>query len=116
MVPLPVDKELLKQLTDMGFPDVRARKAIHHGVHLDGAVAWLGEHQEDAGLTLPMLPNAYRNSSSSSSSSSNNDDDNNNDDDDNNNNNNNNNNNCQEYPRNYRASSHLIHFYLALFA
>lgn len=55
MVPLPVDKEILKQLTDMGFPDVRGRKAIHHGVHLDGAVAWLSEHQDDPDIDQPYM-------------------------------------------------------------
>ena len=55
MVPLPVDKELLEQLMDMGFPDVRCRKAIHHGVHLDGAVAWLSEHQDDPDIDQPYM-------------------------------------------------------------
>ena len=55
MVPLPVDKELLKQLMEMGFPDARCRKAIHHGVHLDGAVAWLSEHQDDPDIDQPYM-------------------------------------------------------------
>ena len=49
MVPLPVDKDLLQQLIEMGFSDVRARKGIHHGIHLDGAIVWLSEHQDDPG-------------------------------------------------------------------
>ena len=55
MVPLPVDKDLLQQLMDMGFPDVRCRKAIHHGVHLDGAIAWLTEHQDDPDIDQPYM-------------------------------------------------------------
>ena len=66
MVPLPVDESLLKQLIDMGFSDIRARKGIHHGTTLDGAVTWITEHQGDADIdqaymvkkkdTIPKIP------------------------------------------------------------
>lgn len=55
MVPVPVSEELLAQLMDMGFPDVRARKSIVHGANLDGALAWLGEHQDDADIDQPYM-------------------------------------------------------------
>merc|ERR1712065_13880 len=38
-----------------GFPDVRCRKAIHGGVHLDGAIAWLTEHQDDPDIDQPYM-------------------------------------------------------------
>ena len=34
----------------MGFTDTRARKGIHYGGTLDGAVAWLSEHENDPGI------------------------------------------------------------------
>jgi uncharacterized UBP type Zn finger protein len=55
MVPVPVNDELLGQLVDMGFADVRARKSLVHGGSLDGALAWLTEHQEDADIDQPYL-------------------------------------------------------------
>lgn len=45
MVPVPVDEGILNQLIDMGFSDVRGRKAIVHGTSLEGAMNWLTEHQ-----------------------------------------------------------------------
>ena len=45
MVPVPVDEGILNQLAEMGFSDVRGRKAIVHGTSLEGAMNWLTEHQ-----------------------------------------------------------------------
>jgi uncharacterized UBP type Zn finger protein len=55
MVPVPVDESLLAQLLDMGFPDVRGRKSLVHGITLDGALAWLGDHQDDADIDQPYM-------------------------------------------------------------
>ncbi|KAJ1402087.1 hypothetical protein B484DRAFT_405513 [Ochromonadaceae sp. CCMP2298] len=55
MVPVPVNEELLAQLLEMGFSDVRARKSLVHGGSLDGAVAWLSEHGEDDDIDQPYL-------------------------------------------------------------
>eukprot|EP01034_Spumella_vulgaris_P022401 gene22401-28523_t len=55
MVPVPVDESILSQLVDMGFPDIRARKSIVHGSTLDGALAWLGDHQDDADIDQPYM-------------------------------------------------------------
>ena len=50
LVPLPVNEDILKELLEMGFSDTRARKGIHYGSTLDGAVAWLSEHENDPGI------------------------------------------------------------------
>lgn len=55
MVPVPVNEELLAQLLDMGFPDVRARKSLVHGGSLEGAMAWIDEHQDDADIDQPYM-------------------------------------------------------------
>ena len=55
MVPVPVNQELLDQLNEMGFTDVRGRKGLVHGGSLDGALAWLSEHQDDADIDQPYL-------------------------------------------------------------
>ena len=55
MVPLPVDEMLLQQLMDMGFSDCRARKGIHHGATLEGAVAWIEENQSDPNIDQPYM-------------------------------------------------------------
>jgi UBX domain-containing protein 1/4 len=55
MVPLPVDSETLASMMDMGFSDVRSRKAIHHGSTLEGAIAWITEHQEDPDIDQPYM-------------------------------------------------------------
>ena len=34
---------------------VRARKGIHYGSTLDGAVTWIGEHENDDNIDLPFL-------------------------------------------------------------
>ena len=55
MVPVPVDSALLSDLMEMGFSDVRARKGLVHGNSLDGALAWLSEHQDDADIDQPYM-------------------------------------------------------------
>lgn len=55
MVPVPVNAEILEQLIDMGFPDVRARKGIVHGGTLEGALTWLSEHEDDPEIDQPYL-------------------------------------------------------------
>lgn len=55
MVPVPVNEDLLAQLLDMGFPDVRARKSLVHGGSLEGAMNWLAEHQDDADIDQPYM-------------------------------------------------------------
>jgi uncharacterized UBP type Zn finger protein len=55
LVPVPVKAEILSELLDMGFSDVRARKGIVHGKDLDGALAWLDAHQEDPDIDQPYL-------------------------------------------------------------
>lgn len=55
MVPVPVNEQLLAELMDMGFPDVRARKSIVHGTNMDGALAWLADHQDDADIDQPYM-------------------------------------------------------------
>lgn len=55
MVPVPVDDKLLADLVEMGFPDVRCRKAILHGKSLEGALGWLDEHQDDPDIDQPYM-------------------------------------------------------------
>eukprot|EP01035_Chromulina_nebulosa_P027688 gene27688-36443_t len=55
MVPVPVDETLLSQLLDMGFSDIRGRKSIVHGKNLEGALAWLSEHQDDPDIDQPYM-------------------------------------------------------------
>eukprot|EP01038_Epipyxis_sp_PR26KG_P010840 gene10840-14551_t len=55
MVPVPVNNDLLNELIEMGFPDVRARKGLVHGSTLDGAIAWLDQHQDDADIDQPYM-------------------------------------------------------------
>lgn len=55
MVPVPVNNDMLAQLIDMGVTDVRGRKALVHGGSVDGALAWLTEHQDDADIDQPYL-------------------------------------------------------------
>lgn len=55
MVPVPVDESLLQQLLEMGFTDVRGRKSIVHGKNLEGALAWLSEHQDDPDIDQPYM-------------------------------------------------------------
>jgi vacuolar-type H+-ATPase subunit I/STV1 len=55
MVPVPVDEGLLTQLIDMGFSDVRGRKAIVHGKTLEGALEWIGQHEQDPDIDQPYM-------------------------------------------------------------
>ena len=55
MVPVPVDEGQLQQLVEMGFSDVRGRKGLVHGKTVDGAVAWLESHQDDADIDQPYM-------------------------------------------------------------
>lgn len=55
MVPVPVNESLLQQLVEMGFPEARSRKSLVHGGSLDGALAWLTEHQDDADIDQPYM-------------------------------------------------------------
>ena len=55
MVPVPVNEGLLQQLVEMGFKDARSRKSLVHGGSLDGALAWLTEHQDDPDIDQPYM-------------------------------------------------------------
>eukprot|EP01035_Chromulina_nebulosa_P021027 gene21027-27250_t len=55
LVPVPVNVEILNQIIDMGFSDVRARKGIVHGHTLEGALQWLDEHENDPEIDQPYL-------------------------------------------------------------
>ena len=55
MVPVPVDGEVLSQMMEMGFEEVRARKAVYHGKTLEDALAWIDAHQDDTDIDLPYL-------------------------------------------------------------
>lgn len=55
MVPVPVNQDLLTQLLDMGFSDTRARKGLVHGGSLEGALGWLGEHEDDPDIDQPYM-------------------------------------------------------------
>lgn len=52
----PVNESFLAQLLEMGFDPLRARKALlatdSHG--LEAAIAWVGEHQDDADIDAPI--------------------------------------------------------------
>lgn len=55
---MEVDPALLKELTDMGFGEARAARALHFGGEaggVEGAVGWLTEHEADEGLDEPLL-------------------------------------------------------------
>ncbi|KAE8966883.1 hypothetical protein PF005_g28679 [Phytophthora fragariae] len=56
MGPPPVNEELLTQLKEMGFDDLRSRKALlatdSQGLEL--AINWLGDHQDDADIDEPI--------------------------------------------------------------
>jgi len=52
-----VNKELVQQLMEMGFSELRAEKALYErDNNLEHAVAWLGDHSEDADIDLPIKP------------------------------------------------------------
>lgn len=51
------NKESLQQLMDMGFSELRSEKALYlRDNNLEHAVAWLGDHSEDADIDLPVKP------------------------------------------------------------
>merc|ERR1711972_163551 len=52
-----VNQDLLKQIVEMGFPEMRAEKALYKtdNAGLEHAVNWLAEHSEDADIDLPLL-------------------------------------------------------------
>lgn len=53
-----VNRELVQQIIDMGFTELRAEKALYKtdNAGLEYAVNWLAEHAEDADIDLPVLP------------------------------------------------------------
>lgn len=52
-----VNQDLLKQLMEMGFSELRSEKALYlRDNNLEHAVAWLGDHSEDADIDLPVKP------------------------------------------------------------
>jgi uncharacterized UBP type Zn finger protein len=55
MVPVPVNNEYLQQLLDMDFSDVRSRKGLVHGGSVEGAIAWISEHQDDPDIDQPYM-------------------------------------------------------------
>ncbi|CAN0313899.1 unnamed protein product, partial [Ectocarpus fasciculatus] len=52
----PPPPVFLWQLTEMGFPELRAKKALMfgNGNDLENAVNWIMEHEEDAGIDDPI--------------------------------------------------------------
>ncbi|KAL3668742.1 hypothetical protein V7S43_006037 [Phytophthora oleae] len=56
MGPPPVNEDLLTQLKEMGFDDLRSRKALlaTDNQGLEVAINWLGDHQEDADIDEPI--------------------------------------------------------------
>jgi len=57
LVPAEVDESLVEQLLQMGFQRNRAVRAVYNsgGESIDAAVAWLGDHDEDADIDTPLL-------------------------------------------------------------
>lgn len=55
MVPVPVNEDLLKELVEMGFSDIRARKGIVHGITLEGALAWIDDNQDSPDIDQPYM-------------------------------------------------------------
>jgi len=52
-----INQDLLKQVMEMGFSEVRSEKALYKtdNVSLEHAVNWLAEHAEDADIDLPLM-------------------------------------------------------------
>jgi len=52
-----VDQDLVKQIMEMGFSELRAEKALYKtdNAGLEHAVNWLSDHAEDADIDLPLL-------------------------------------------------------------
>ena len=55
LVPLPVSEDLLKEMLAMGFSDIRARKGLHFGGNVDGAVNWIEDNKEQANIDDEFL-------------------------------------------------------------
>jgi len=55
-----INQELLKEVMEMGFSELRAEKALFKtdNASLQHAVNWLAEHEDDADIDLPLLPPA----------------------------------------------------------
>lgn len=53
---LSIDSELLANLQDMGFSEVRSQKALiaTNSSSLEAAVTWIGDHQEDPDIDEPL--------------------------------------------------------------
>jgi hypothetical protein len=70
MVLPPVDEDLLGQLTNMDFPEIRARKALMAGsTNMDSAMEWIFSHQDEATIDdpIPLVDKAAAPASSGSS-------------------------------------------------
>ncbi|WCJ38033.1 ubiquitin-associated (UBA)/TS-N domain-containing protein [Euphorbia peplus] len=55
---LEVNKQLLSDLQDMGFPLARAARALHHSgnINLEGAINWIIDHENDPDIdTMPLI-------------------------------------------------------------
>lgn len=54
--PLQITKELVDQLLEMGFSELRAHKALAQtkNAGIEPAINWLGEHMEDADIDEPL--------------------------------------------------------------
>jgi len=52
-----VNQDLVKQIVEMGFSELRAEKALYKtdNAGLEHAVNWLSDHAEDADIDLPLL-------------------------------------------------------------
>mmetsp|Transcript_53563 Transcript_53563/g.156129 ORF Transcript_53563/g.156129 Transcript_53563/m.156129 type:complete len:486 (+) Transcript_53563:85-1542(+) len=52
-----VNQDLVKQIMEMGFSELRAEKALYKtdNAGLEHAVNWLSDHAEDADIDLPLL-------------------------------------------------------------
>lgn len=52
-----INQDLLMQVMEMGFSELRSEKALYKtdNVSLEHAVNWLAEHAEDADIDLPLL-------------------------------------------------------------
>mmetsp|Transcript_19185 Transcript_19185/g.24892 ORF Transcript_19185/g.24892 Transcript_19185/m.24892 type:complete len:401 (+) Transcript_19185:63-1265(+) len=69
MVAPPVDEELLANVIEMGFPELRVRKALLNGSkNAEAALEWLLSHENDANIDEP-IPLVKKNSIQESSTS-----------------------------------------------
>ncbi|KAJ7980538.1 UBX domain-containing protein 1 [Quillaja saponaria] len=59
MIVPEVDKKLLGELEEMGFPAARATRALHYSgnASLEAAVNWVADHENDANIDeMPLVP------------------------------------------------------------